>query len=171
MKLPSSPLSSEYHQNHSILNHRRGGSYVCSEKQCLWSALATPQRLRSGVVWPSFLLRAARLPPDSPLTTFHHHSSRSVEVCLCPFRRHPLRTGLLLFCFRWKSYPCPRKQIVFSFWPAHQYCVFVALCVKAKKSDCNSADSEFSEKSWKKLEKSERGCGRENITLRSIVDR
>lgn len=35
MKLPSSPLSSEYHQNHSILNHRRGGSYVCSEKQCL----------------------------------------------------------------------------------------------------------------------------------------
>lgn len=133
MKLPNSPLSCEYHQNHSILDHRGGCSYVCSEKQCLWSIPAAPQRTR---LWGylTFTRKCSKVSPlGSLVTAFHHSSSQRFQVCLSQSKRQSLTRVCLLM----QIIPLPKKHCINQFLTSCQYSL-CGIYVEAKKSNCDS---------------------------------
>lgn len=114
----------------SLITEGEEGEVECWQwKQCLWSVPAPPQR--RGYLTSPF--KCSKASPPALLGTAFPHGSGG--------RRQFLYKGVWVFLLFFKSQitPLPNKIYCIFNYSVHQYSVFVALYVKAKKSDGDSA--------------------------------
>lgn len=146
----------------SLITEGEEGEVECWQwKQCLWSVPAPPQR--RGYLTSPF--KCSKASPPALLGTAFPHTALEAEGSFF------IRVFGCFCCFlRAKSHLCPIKYIVFLTTLSTNTLSLWHCMLRQRNLMVILQYYSFSEKSWKKPEKLERGCGWENVVLRSIVD-